>query len=442
MTPQRVRARSAAPNYLGRRRVKLTMNRIAELQCPAEKKDMLVFDDEQRGLVVRVSANGSKSYLAQYTFAGSKRRVPLGSVSALSLKAAREAVQAIQGEVAKGHDPADERKSAAQEARRKALEDALTLDRLLEDWKSLHLADKREGYANEALRAVRRAFEKSRKLPAADLTRAVVVHALDAITREGSSAMASATRRYGAACYSWATKRGTVEVNPFANLPTVSTTKRDRVLTDDELIALWRATAEGGPFNAIVRTLLLTGQRREEVAGLTRDELSTDFATWTLPAARAKNGQDHIVPLSEAVRAIVRAAPEWKDSRLVFRGRGGVFAGFSKAKDELDTRMLKHLVMLAAERGEEKPEALKPWRLHDLRRTLATGLQCLGVRLETTEAVLNHVSGSRAGIVGVYQRHDFSAEKRVALDAWAEHVAAVVDGRKVKENIIELRRPA
>jgi integrase len=409
--------------------MKFTQRRIEVLECPEGKKDALVFDDEQRGLGVRVTASGAKNYLAQYGLAGSKRRVPLGSCDAISLATAREATKAIMGDVAKGHDPAADRKESALRARRKAAHDALTLEALLEQWDALHLANRRERYRAEAVRAIKIAFASSLKSPAANLGRSAVVRVLDSIARDGKTAMASRTAGYGRACYQWAIKRGSLgpegvgsSVNPFLGLSLGATVKRERNLTNDELRSIWRATAGPGPFNAIVRMLILTGQRRGEVAGMTRDELDADLSTWSIPSSRTKNGVAHIVPLSPQAQAILSACPQFDESNLIFPGLRGPFNGFGKAKVTLD-----------------KASGVKDWRLHDLRRTVATGLQRLGVRLETTEAILNHVSGSRAGIVGVYQRYDFAAEKRAALAAWGAHVAAIVEGREAEGNVTPLK---
>ena len=396
--------------------MKLTLNRVDSLKCPEGKRDVLVFDDEQRGLGVRVTAGGGKTYLAQYSWHGQKRRIPLGSCSALSLAKARKAACGIMGDVAKGIDPAAERKNA------KARE-ALTLAALLSDWQALHLASKRPRYAAEAVRAVRNAFPRYLDLPAADLGRATIVKTLDAMARKGSAAMAARTAAYGKAAYGWAVKRGAIPANPFVNLPVASPARRERVLSDDELAAIWRATDGPGPFNGIVRMLILTGQRREEVAGMTWAELSDDLSTWIIPASRAKNGATHIVPVSAPAQDLLRNVPRFVE--LAFPGLRGTFNGFSKAKAALDAR-----------------SGVTDWRLHDLRRTAATGLQRLGVRLEVTEQVLNHVSGSRAGIVGVYQRHDFAVEKRAALDAWGAHVLALVEGRAAMGNVVTLRESA
>jgi integrase len=232
-------------------------------------------------------------------------------------------------------------------------------------------------------------------------------------------------------------KRGSAPTNPFAELPmSSSNTKRERVLSDQEAGAIWRAAGEAPlPFGAIVRLLMLTGQRREEVAGMTWVELSEDLATWTIPATRTKNGIPHLVPLSQPAREILNArrsdktgddqdAHQCAEPALVFPGeRGTPFSGWSKAKSALDTA-----------------SGVSGWWLHDLRRTLATGLQRLGVRLEATEAALNHLSGSRAGIVGIYQRHDWAEEKRAALDAWSAHLLAASEGRLPSGKVLPFSR--
>jgi integrase len=415
-----------------RRKMKFTKHEIEKLECPAEKKDFLRFESgkgAQLGFGVRVTRGAkrgdlaNKFFLAQYPNAGEKRRLPLGACSAISIAAARDAVRAIVGDVAKGRDPARERKDAAREAKRKAVHEALTVETLVEQWKTLGLVDRRERYVAEAVRALRYAFASHLKRPAAELSRGAAVRVLDSLANDGKNAMASRTSAYGRACYQWAVKRGSLSTNPFQDLPLAPAVKRERVLADEELCAIWRATEIRGSFNAIVRELILTGQRREEVAAMTWGEIAPDLSTWTIPGTKAKNGAAHLVPLSSQAQTILRAAPHIEGNDLVFPGLRGPFNGFSKAKSVLD-----------------KTSGVKDWRLHDLRRTLATGLQKLGVRLEVTEAVLNHVSGSRAGIVGVYQRHNWADEKRAALNAWGAHVAALVDERAAQANVIPLQR--
>jgi integrase len=401
--------------------MKLTQTRIADLECPAGKKDILVFDDEQAGLGVRVTAGGRKSFLVQYRHGGEKRRVPLGSGFAISLKAARKAAQAIMGDVAKGRDPAAERKETVRKAKEQADREGLTLGVLIDQWEQRHLAGRRPGYAAEATRALRFAFRMHLTSPACALTSKVVKVTLYGIADNGKKATARLTGAYGRAAYGWAIGRDLIAENPFAVVSVGAVASRDRVLSDEELRAVWRAAGGPGAYDGIVRLLILTGQRREEVAAMTWDEVAPDLSIWTIPASRAKNGVAHIVPLSPQASAILQDAPRL--AKLVFQGRAGVFNGFSKAKTSLDGA-----------------SGVRGWRLHDLRRTVATVLQKLGVRLEVTEAVLNHVSGSRAGIVGLYQRHDWADEKRAALAAWGAHVAALVEGREAEGNVTPLTR--
>ena len=414
------RTRPAGPDYSSHRgqAVKFTQRRIEDLECPANKKDMLVFDDEQRGLGVRVTAGGGKSFLVQYRHAGEKRRMPLGSCAALSLAKARLAARQIVGAVAGGKDPAGERKAAALEAKR----EALTLAALIEQWEALHLKRKRPNYATAATATLRRVFVKHLNTPAGSLDRAIVVRALDALAANEKAPMAGATARYGSALFGWAIRRGSVSVNPFERMPIAPTVRRERVLSDDEIPSVWKATEGPGTFNAIVRALLLTGQRREEVSGLTWSELDPGLTLWTLPAARSKNGKPHAVPISTQMDALLRAQPRISGTDLVFPGERGVFSGWSKSKARLD-------------RGC----GVSDWTLHDLRRTAATGMAELGVAPHIIEAVLNHASGHRAGVAGVYNQARYANETRRALDLWGVHVASIVDGREPAGNVTAFR---
>ncbi len=402
--------------------MRLTEANIEKLQVEPGKRDRLVFDDIQRGLGVRVTASGGKTFLAQYTMNGRRCRVPVGAVSAITLGDARKAAAAIMGRVAKGENPAEVRKVEVEKERTRQAREILTLDRLVDDWHRLHLSvNRRPRYAGEARRALRVAFADALRRPAEALKRSSVVLTLD----EMPPAMARSTAAYGRACFGWAMKRGTIAVNPFEDVPLPSSAARDRVLTDDELATIWQAAeADQSRFGALVRVLILTGQRREECGGMAWSELSDDLATWTLPPSRTKNGRAHIVPLAEPVRTILSTAA--RASSKVFGAAaspGVAFNGWSKAKRRLDAA-----------------SGVTDWRLHDIRRTVATGMQRLGVRLEVTEAILNHTGGSRAGIVGVYQRHNWAEEKRVALDAWAAHVMGLATGEAAADNVLPIRR--
>ena len=310
------------------------------------------------------------------------------------------------GQVAHGANPALDRKTAAEKAKAEALREQMTLGRLVGEWERLHLSGKRPRYQAEAVKALQRAFANWWNKPASNLLRRDAIAVID----ELPPSMGRATAAYGRACFAWGIKREAVEANPFEALAVTVAPKRDRVLNDREIARVLQA-ARGmtAPFGPLVELLLLTGQRREEVGGMAWSEISDDLTKWTIPKERAKNGAASIVPLSAGAIALLQnRLTVMRETRagLVFPGEGGKqFGGWSKAKAALD-----------------EASGVTGWRLHDLRRTVATGLQRLGVRLEVTEAVLNHISGTRAGIVGVYQRHDWAAEKIAALSGWGECV--------------------
>ena len=242
---------------------------------------------------------------------------------------------------------------------------------------------------------------------------------------------ANRLRAEARACWGWAVKRGSLTGNPWEATPRplARETARERVLSDAELGALYIAAgALAEPWDVLVRLLILTGQRRGEVAGMRWDEVDLDAAQWSLPGARTKNGQPHVVPLTAEAMALLRTVKRRKGAELVFEGpRKTAVSGFGKVKARLDAELAQ-----AAPKSDRK---VASWVLHDLRRTMATGLQRLGVRLEVTEAVLNHVSGSRSGIVGVYQRHGWEAEKAAALRAWTAHVLTAFEGRRPNQNV-------
>lgn len=414
----------------------LTERRIEKLTVEDGRKDRLVFDDTQRGLAVRITVNGSRSFLVQYTLNQRKHRVPLGSCEALSLAKAREAAAAIMGTVAKGENPFELRRAAAAQTARER--SRLTLDQLIVRWQREHLSHKGHRYFKWGPRALQRAFNQCLSRAADDLDRDAIKRMLAGL----SPAVCRCAISYGHALYSWALTEAIAESNPFKNLAMPSLTSRERVLSDVELGNIYRATATAAePFGKLVRVLMLTGQRREEVAGMAWSELAPDLSTWTIPGARTKNHKTHIVPLSEPVRDIIDSMP--RTGPLVFPSKvptgkpGGKRASVTPAAERSQRPFTSWWY---TKRKFDVAACVTGWTLHDLRRTLATGLQRLGVRLEVTEAVLNHVSGSRGGIVGVYQRHDWANEKRAALDAWADYVAGLVNpNRAVSENVI---RPA
>ena len=219
-----------------------------------------------------------------------------------------------------------------------------------------------------------------------------------------------------------------VEGEPLPSLPTANVDKptseegrdRDRVLTDSEIRWLWEATDDTSAFSAAVRVMLLTGQRRGEVSGMLTGELDLDGAepSWLLPAGRTKNGRENLVPLSGAALAAIKRPPHIGKAKLVFTTTTGTeLSGWSKSKIALDARMRE-----IAARDTARSPSVEPWVLHDLRRTVATGMARLGQPIHVIEAVLNHKTGAITKIAGIYNRWSYAAEKRAALDAWASFI--------------------
>ena len=214
-------------------------------------------------------------------------------------------------------------------------------------------------------------------------------------------------------------------------------TARDRVLSDDELRGVWRGALRlGYPYGHLVRFALLTGQRRGECAGLVRGELNGEG--WKLPSERSKNGVGHLVPISALAQSILDDCPTIAGTELVFAGWRGELAGWSRFKARLD-KAITDVRRADAEKAGDDPGDVKPlahWTLHDCRRTAATGMQSLGFTDEIVDRVLNHVL---PGVRRTYNRFSRDPEKKVALDAWARHVEAVVADRPTASNVVDLR---
>jgi integrase len=220
--------------------------------------------------------------------------------------------------------------------------------------------------------------------------------------------------------FGWAIKRRRVPINPCAGVyKPPPPPARERTLNDDELAVFWMACNEvGAPFGAVFQIMLLSGCRLREASDMARNELE-DHA-WTIPGTRTKNGRSLTLTLPRAALQIIDSVPKISNG-FVFSSNGSTpVSGFSRAKGQLD----KEMTRIAG-----KPVA--PWRLHDLRRTAASGMAKIGIQLPIIEKILNHVSGSFAGIVSVYQKHEFTLEKADALHRWAVHVQSLVDEKVV-----------
>jgi integrase len=243
-----------------------------------------------------------------------------------------------------------------------------------------------------------------------DIKRRDVLDVVDAIADRGTIIMARRVHGHLHRLFVWSVGRGIIETNPMANMDRPgSETKRERVLTEEELVKVWKGAGElGQPYASLFKLLILTGARRDEIGQLLWSEIANNRIE--LDGLRTKNGRPHFIPLSTPARLCLGQIPRIAGSDVVFTYDGKrPLNSWTRVKTQLD-----------------KASDVSDWRIHDLRRTAATGLQKLGTPLQVTEAVLGHTTGSRGGIVGIYQRHDYAGEKRAALEAWGAHVLALV----------------
>ena len=382
----------------------------------ASRSEGFLWDDGIKGFGAKITKSGAVSYILQFRMGGreaSTRRYTIGSHgSPWTPATAREEAQRLFLLIAQGIDPVEVEK----QRRREAVD--LAFSNYAERFERSCVGRGWKVLVARSFRIHVKPVLGSKPLP--KITRSDVVAVFD---RRPDCQVANRRNVFAVLrrMFRWAVSRGDIDRSPMEGMETPPAVKaRDRWLSDQELARIWEhAPKTHHCFGPIVRLLIVTGQRREEVSSLSWEELEQHERMWTLPGDRAKNGEPNRVPLNELAVAVLDAVAgksTWPRRGKVFStSTGGGFTGYHKGKEKLD-RMV----------AEDGGDPIAPWRLHDLRRTLATGFQRLGVRFEVTEAVLNHVGGSRAGVAGIYQRHDWKAEKREALDLWNNHVVSIL----------------
>jgi integrase len=371
---------------------------------PEGKTDYIFFDDDDRGFGLRVRDTGSKIFIYQYSRNNVTRRMTIGVWPTMSPAQAREQVRKLSAERRLGGDPA--RDLAARQIDRETFADVVGL---YLQAKELEL---RERTFTETMRYLTGSASRLNSRPMAAIEQAEIAALLDHTATKSGDATANRLRANLAALFTWAMQRGKATANPVMLTEKRKEQSRERVLADHELAAIWNACPEGD-FGNIVKLLMLTGQRRSEIGGLRWSEIDLHNGQINLPGERTKNGHPHFIPMSEPVRAILADQHRIRDH--VF-GRGDSaegFAGWSAATAALRAALPK----------------MEPWTLHDLRRTMATGMGELGVQPHIIEAAINHQSGHKAGVAGTYNRANYHAERKVALDKWAAHVMALVTKR-------------
>jgi integrase len=371
------------------------------------------------GLYLIVQPSGARSWAVRYRSNGQTRKHTLGAFPRIDLKAARTLAGTALRAVAEGRDPGQEKVAARSER-------PDTVEAVAKQFVDLHCRRSNRLRTIEGTQQLLdlHVLPHWRKGLIKDISRRDVLDLLDGIVEGGRPVAANRVLTAVRKLFNWAMERDIIASSPCAGVkPPTPEQSRDRVLADSELRNLWHAADKlGGPFAALVKLLMLTGQRRDEVARMTWSEVDLDARLWTLPKERSKNGQPHDIPLSEPAIAILESLPRIGDTFVLTTDGKAAASNYSKNRRRLDALL---------------PPDMPQWVLHDLRRTAASGMARLGINLPTIEKVLNHSSGSFGGIVGVYQRHDFADEKRRALERWDAYVADLVSGRRGR-NVVTL----
>ncbi len=404
---------------------RLSETGIKNMRPPATGR--VEFNDAiQPGLRFRITDKGVKTFSTvtrirgqgheegrRSTSTGKPRRITLGRWPQMSLVEARAKASEILSKARAGEDPRGDR------------DDGTSFAEAIDRWFAAELKGRLRS-ADEIHRAVKRhAVEAWGRRPIETITKEDVHALLDTLVAEGLIGAARGLRRHLVTFFGWAVERGLIETSPAARLK-----RRDlapnknagRSLTNDEIKRLWKATGDDGlgyPFGALIRSLLLTGQRRSEWGNASWPEIDLGKARLEIPAARYKTGRDHIVPLAPRVVEIVEALPRWETTdddpdpsgEFLFSGRRGVTpcSGWSKAKSKLDE--------LTGDAGA--------YRLHDLRVTCETRLAEFGHSREVRDAVLGH---AQQGVSALYNKYDFLAEKTAALTEYSEHILEIANG--------------
>lgn len=406
-------------------RLKITKTSVSGAPVP-EKSDAYHWDPELKGFGLRVTPKGVRSYVVQYRLSGRPaRRITIGKHgSPWTPEKARRYAEDILYEVHKGIDPVVAAKKRVREA--VELEFASYADIFVDRYLKIEWPNSWQDGKSQLDLHVKPKL-KGRPLP--QIERHEITALIDAISEK--KATARNTHAVIRKLFNWAVDRGDIAHSPVGS-PPPAVKKRKRILDNVELVALWRVTyLIGAPWDRYLRLLILTLQRREEVAGIARAELKHNQQHWHIPGQRTKNGIDHIVPLSAGARAEFDALG-WKGDSLVFSTTGVTpISGFSKMKNRLDELMLAELQKMADTNADASGvpgavAALPGWRLHDIRRTGTTAMQSLKVAIEATEKVINHISGETDGIRGVYNLYQYEPEKREALTLWHEHIRQLV----------------
>jgi integrase len=397
-------------------KLKLDTKTVPALALGKGQRELFAWDSELAGFGLRLQGR-RRTYVAQYRANGQTRRATIGSTERLTPMQARAGARKLLARVALGEDPQDEK--AAQRA---------AAERTFRKVVDVYLASKSQlrpaSYKVTKLYLTGPYFRPLHARGIGEIEHPDIAARLSAITRAHSANTAAAARRHLSAMFTWAMEEGWIKQNPVIGTRNPDEAKpRSRLLSDVELVSIWNACGDDD-FGQIVRLLILLGSRPQEVGGMREGEFDLEAGTWELPEERSKNGKAYLIDLPPAALKIIRMAFPFGERDRLFGARANRgYTAWAYGKDELDRRL---------------DGKVKPWQLRDLRRTVATRMGDIKIHPHVIEAVLNHYSGYRAGVAGVYNRSPYRDEVKTALARWSEHVLALVEGRDVRK-VVPLR---
>jgi integrase len=414
-------------------KLKLDQKTVAGLALEAGRNEDFAWDTELEGFGLRLRRGAKKlrrTYVAQYRKNGRTRRMTIGLAERLTPAEAREGARRILARVSLDGDPQAEKAA-------KRVEAARTFRLAVEAFLAARKNELKPGsFYHAKLYLTGSYFRMLHPMPVNGISRSDVAAQISALFKVRAAPTIQSARDWLSSFFQWAMGEGWADINPvIGTRKLIGPPPRTRVLTDAELVAIWRAVQPDEPdprrasdhftrrvrdFCCIIRLLILLGSRRSEIGGMRFREFDLDAGTWTLPAERSKNSRALTIILPPVAYEIVRAAFDSRQQDgerdcLFGTESDGGFARWSFSKTALDQRLGK---------------AVKPWRIHDIRRTVATRMADIGIQPHIIEAVLNHYSGHRAGVAGVYNRSPYEREVKTALLRWSEHVLALVEGRE------------
>jgi integrase len=406
--------------------MKIDGKAISGAKLPDGKADAIFWDSKVAGFGYRLRRHGAEvrgTYVYQYRINGRSHRYLIGKVEEITAAQARDQAEKKRAEVRLGHDPQQAKRDARRRERPHSMGAIVTGYRdetgtEVPGYLDMRKDELRARSYTEVARYLSgpKYFGPLHRADIGNVSRRDVAACLNTIIKSKGKVAAARARTALSGFFTWALQQGIVEANPVTGTAVPNEPEpRDRVLTDAELIAIWKA-ADDSDFGKIVRLLITLASRRSEIGSLRFSEIDFDAGTWTLPKERSKNGKAHTLPLHATALNIIRSVPCLAGRDLLFGAHSKEgFTAWRISKEALDRRA-----------------GIADWRLHDLRRTAATRMADIGIAPHIIEEILNHKSGHRAGPAGIYNRSSYTREVRAALACWDAHVHSLVMGEAPK----------